>query len=229
MAETEYLLYHYPLCPFSRKVRVCLWEKGISYDMVLEDFWKKRFEFIKMNPAGDLPVLVERKNGQEHVFSNHTAICEYLNETVAGLDLFGADVFFRAEVRRICGWFDILFYKEVTLPLTEELVFKRLAPEKEPDSVRIRSARHNLNRHMKYIEWLSERRNYLAGRNLSLADFDVASHVSVLDYLGEIDWDKYPEAKQWYWKLKSRQSVQSLLKDRITGIIPPDSYLNLDF
>ena len=53
MAETEYLLYHYPLCPFSRKVRVCLYEKGISYDMILEDFWKKRFEFIKMNPAGE--------------------------------------------------------------------------------------------------------------------------------------------------------------------------------
>ena len=196
---------------------------------MMEEVWEKRFEFMKMNPAGDLPVLVEKKDDEERVFSNHNAICEYLNETKAGLDLLGADVFFRSEVRRLCGWFDTLFYREVYEPLADEKIFKRLHPEKAPDSGRIRAGRHNLNRHMKYIEWLAERRNYLAGRNLSLADFDVAAHISVLDYLGEIMWENFPEAKAWYAKIKSRPSVQSLLTDRIAGIIPPDSYLDLDF
>ena len=45
-------LYHYPLCPFSRKVRLLLYEKGLSYNMIMETPWARRPEFLKINPAG---------------------------------------------------------------------------------------------------------------------------------------------------------------------------------
>ena len=93
----------------------------------------------------------------------------------------------------------------------------------------IRAARENLKRYFKYIDWLAARRSYLGGKALSMADLTVASHISVLDYLGEVSWDNYPEMRIWYSKIKSRPSFSSLLQDKIAGIIPAESYSNLDF
>ena len=93
----------------------------------------------------------------------------------------------------------------------------------------IQAARENIKRYFKYIDWLSARRVYLGGKSLSMADLTVASHLSVLDYLGEVSWDSYPEMRIWYSKIKSRPSFSSLLQDKIPGIIPSESYSNLDF
>ena len=51
----------------------------------------------------------------------------------------------------------------------------------------------------------------------------------LLDYLGEINWDLYPDAKLWYAKLKSRPSFNSLLNDKLSGIMPSENYADLDF
>lgn len=226
MTKERVTLYHYPLCPFSRKVRLCLFEKGVEHVLQFEKPWERRIDFLKLNPAGEVPVLVDVDGT---VLSAHQAICEYLNETRLGMDLLGDNPVFRAEVRRLMAWFDTLFYKEVYETLVDEKLLKQVQGKKEPDSVIIRAGRYNLKRHLKYVEWLAERRNYLAGAHISMADFDVAAHVSVLDYLGEIDWNAYPETKAWYARIKSRPSFQSLLMDRLPGMIPPDSYSDLDF
>ena len=84
-------LYHYPLCPFSRKVRLLLRERSIDPDLITETFWGKRKEFLKMNPSGDVPVLIIKKrihkileNFDTHQLSTETkqATSQYhLNET----------------------------------------------------------------------------------------------------------------------------------------------------
>ncbi len=80
-------LYHYPLCPFSRTVRLCLYEKNISYVLVFEKPWERRIDFLKLNPAGTVPVF-EDEDGT--ILSDYRAICEYLNETRVGLEMLGA-------------------------------------------------------------------------------------------------------------------------------------------
>ena len=52
-------LYHLPLCPFSRKVRVVLKEKNLDFDLKQERVWERRPEYLQMNPAAEVPVLVE--------------------------------------------------------------------------------------------------------------------------------------------------------------------------
>ena len=64
---------------------------------------------------------------------------------------------------------------------------------------------------------------------LNLADLAAAAHLSVLDFLGDIDWSRHPEAKSWYAKMKSRPSFRDLLGDHVVGIKPPEHYSNLDF
>jgi glutathione S-transferase len=51
----------------------------------------------------------------------------------------------------------------------------------------------------------------------------------VLDFIGDIDWAKFPPAKEWYVRIKSRPSFRSLLSDRIAGMTPPGHYAELDF
>jgi len=219
-------LYHFSLCPFSRKVRLFLYEKGIPFGLVYEEPWKRREGLLALNPVGDVPVLVEPDGS---VLTQHNAICEYLNELVPEVNLMGETIKGRAEIRRITGWFDSAFYMDVFKPLVGERVIKAMKTGAEPNSMMIRAARDNLKNYLKYLEWTAVRRNYLAGKALSMADLAVAGHLSVLDYLGEISWENYPETKQWYSKIKSRPSFSSLLQDKIAGIMPSGTYTNLDF
>jgi glutathione S-transferase len=45
-------LYHTPLSPACRKVRLMLKEKGLAFQLKPEDFWQRRVEFFALNPAG---------------------------------------------------------------------------------------------------------------------------------------------------------------------------------
>ena len=118
---------------------------------------------------------------------------------------------------------------DVYKPLVGERVIKALKSKETPDSVLIRAGRENLKRYMLYLDWLAAHRSYLAGRNMSMADLGIAAHISVMDYLGEIEWDDYPDAKMWYMKIKSRPSFAPLLSDKVSGIMPAEKYAELDF
>ena len=68
----------------------------------------------------------------------------------------------------------------------------------------IRAARANVKLHLKYTNWLAGTRHWLAGPRITYADLAAAAAISVLDYLGEIDWRDHGAAREWYTRLKSR-------------------------
>ena len=51
-------LFHHPLSPLSRYVRLILSEYGLETRLVEERFWERREEFLLLNPAGEIPVLM---------------------------------------------------------------------------------------------------------------------------------------------------------------------------
>ena len=67
-------------------------------------------------------------------------------------------------------------------------------------------------------------RRWLAGAQLSLADFAAAAQISVIDYLGALDWSGHEEAHGWYRVMKSRPSFRPLLTEKMDGIPPPAGY-----
>jgi glutathione S-transferase len=220
------LLYHVALCPFSRKVRVVLNEKALAHQLQVEKVWDRRPQFLALNPAGQVPVLVEDDG---FVLAESGAICEYLEEIAAKPVLLGTKPKARAEVRRLVGWFDLKFDRDVTRNLVGEKMMKRFLGLGEPNSAAIRAGHANLPIHLDYISYLAERRSWLAGDDLSLADIAAAAHLSCLDYIGDVPWAKYPVAKDWYVRLKSRPSFRPLLADHIAGMPPPRHYADLDF
>ena len=226
-----YTLYHHSADPLSRKVRLMLAEKGLDFTLSTEEPWNEQPAFLAKNPGKDIPVL-EEPDG--HILCGHRPICEYIDE-ITSRPLFGAYARDKAEVRRLCDWFDEKFYKEVTLYLAGEKILKRLNGG-TPDSDAIRAGKVNIIGHMNYTEWLLNQRNWLAGETFTMADFAAAAQFSVLDYIGEVPWDKsdngaliFEETKNWYARVKSRPSFRALLTDRIPGILPAGHYGDLDF
>lgn len=219
-------LYHVWLHPFSRKVRLALAEKKLEFELQVEKIWERRTAFLAMNPAGDVPVLVENDGT---ILSNSQVICEYLEEVYPEVNLIGKDPLQRAETRRLVGWFDVKFNREVTDNLVGEKLMKRFLKLGEPHGPSIRAGHANIHYHLDYIGFLCEKRTWLAGDNFTLADIAAAAHLSAIDYIGDVPWEEHHHARDWYARVKSRPAFKPLLEDRIPGFMPAEHYENVDF
>ena len=223
-------LYHLPISPACRKVRLVMAEKGLDFELVEERDWERRDEFLMLNPAGEVPVLVVEEG---EPLSGATPIAEYLEETSPDVKLLPEEPLARAEVRRLVDWFDRKFAAEVSDGLIFEKVTRRFLSAADgggaPDMIVVRAALHNLRYHLDYICYLMEERNWLAGEALTLADLTAAAHLSCLDYVGDVPWAQYQGAKDWYVRIKSRPSFRGILADHMAGMPPPKLYANLDF
>jgi glutathione S-transferase len=218
-------LYHFPLSPFCRKVRLTMAEKRLEVELIEERYWEPSPEFLRRNPAGKVPVL--RLDGR--VLSESQAICEYLDETVPEPRLIPREPEARYEVRRLCAWFDDKFHGEVTSKLLYERVNKKVMGQGYPDSRAVKAGAGRIKYHLDYMSWLLDQRRWLGGDSMSLADFTAAAHLSCLDYISDVDWNRSANVRDWYAKIKSRPSFRTLLADQIPGFPPPAHYADLDF
>ncbi len=219
-------LFHLPLSPYCRKVRLVLAEKRLPFELRVERAWERREEYLQLNPAGTVPTLVE---DNDLAIPDSNVICEYLDEAYPDNTVVGHTLGERVEVRRLVAWFDGKFDAEVTRNLNGEKYIKRLAGRGHPDATALRNGYTALREHLQYLGWLAETRKWLAGATISLADFAAAAHISVLDFQGDIDWNVSPSAREWYARMKSRPGFRALLNDRVPGMTPPAHYADLDF
>lgn len=218
-------LYHFPLSPFSRKVRLTLAEKRLEVELIEERYWEPSPDFLRRNPAGKVPVLrIDNK-----MLSESQAICEYLEESVPTPPLMPRDLDARFEVRRLCAWFDDKFNAEVTSKLLFERVNKKVMGQGYPDSKAVKSGAARIKYHIDYMGWILDQRRWLAGDVMTLADLTAAAHLSCLDYISDVDWNRSATVKDWYAKIKSRPAFRSLLADEVPGFQPSAQYTDLDF
>lgn len=218
-------LYHVALSPFCRKVRLTLAEKKLEVELVEERYWEQQPDFLRRNPAGKVPVL--KMDGM--VMAESQAICEYIEETHPEAPLMPRDPAARYEVRRLCAWFDDKFDDEVTAKVMGERVWKKVRKEGYPDSKTVKAGLSAIKYHLDYMGWLLDQRRWLAGDVMTLADFAAAAHLSCLDYISDVDWNRQEAVKDWYAKIKSRPAFRSLLADQLPGMPPAPQYAELDF
>ena len=218
-------LYHFPLSPFCRKVRLTLAEKRMEVELVEERYWEPSPDFLRRNPAGKVPIL----KLENRTLSESQAICEYLDEIAPNPPLMPRDPDFRYEVRRLCAWFDDKFHQDVTSKLLYERVNKKFMKLGYPDSKNVKFGAAQIKFHLDYMAWLLDQRRWLAGDQMTLADFTAAAHLSCLDYISDVDWNRSATVKDWYAKIKSRPSFRTLLADQVPGFPPPAHYADLDF
>lgn len=218
-------LFHVPLSPFCRKVRLSLAEKRLDVELVEERYWERDPDFLRRNPAGKVPVM--RLNGM--TLAESAAICEFLEERYPDPPLLPDTPEGRFEVRRLVGWFDDKFHRDVTANLLYERVNKKITGEGYPDSAAIKAGARAIKFHLDYMAWLLDQRRWLAGNTMTLADFAAAAHLSALDYISDVDWNRSENVREWYAKIKSRPAFRSILADHVPGFPPPAHYADLDF
>lgn len=218
-------LFHVPLSPFCRKVRLVLAEKRIEVELVEERYWERDGDFLRRNPAGKVPVL--RMDGR--TMSESQAICEYVEETNPTPALMPLTPAERYEARRLVFWFDDKFHNEVTSKLLYERVNKKVMGHGYPESRNVKTGAANIKFHLDYMGWLLDQRRWLAGDTMTLADFAAAAHLSCLDYISDVDWNRNANVRDWYAKIKSRPAFRGLLADQVPGFPPPAHYADLDF
>ena len=241
------ILYHYRLSPFCRKIRIMLAEKGCPFEPDDENIPENLLAEAPLEQPPLLIELTEKKDAEENLsyeesyLFDHEIIAEYIEEKYPSPPLMGTDIKERAEIRRLCRWFDEKFYSEVGGIILLEKLEKRLY-NVSPDSVKLGNARKKLKDHLFYISHLLRKNDRLlssnSSNNITMADITAAAHLSVLDYFGEINWNgdteknviDYTLIRDWYARIKSRQSFRPLLSDRVKGVDPySDDYSKLDF
>ncbi len=228
------LLFHHPLCPHSRFIRLALAEYGLEADLFEEKVHERREDFLLIDPAGRTPVLIADGG---LVVPGAGTIAEWLDEAygtrLPAFRLMPTDIAGRVETRRLTDWFNQKMFAEVTDWLVTQKVYKRFMPSNAgggaPDMALVRAARANIRHHLAYIGFLVSERNWLAGPRMTYADLAAAAHFSVADYLGDVPWDEDELAKGWYQRIKSRPSFRALLADRVLGMAPSAVYADLDF
>ena len=218
-------LFHVPLSPFCRKVRLSLAEKKIEVELVEERYWEPSPDFMRRNPAGKVPIL--KMNGQ--MLAESGPICEYIEEKHPSPALMPSTPEGRYEVRRLVNWFDDKFHHEVTSKLLYERVNKKLMGQGYPESRNVKAGAKAIKYHLDYMGWLLDQRRWLAGDAMTLADFAAAAHLSALDYISDVDWNRNAVVRDWYAKIKSRPAFRSILADNVPGFPPPAHYADLDF
>lgn len=197
-------LYDYPQCPFCRKVRVVLAEKGIKYERVFVDLRKKeqkREEFLRLNPYGKVPVLLD--NGD--VIYESSVINEYINEKYPNPPLMPSDLTERARARILVDFCESHFHIP-WFSIYREMTFK---PENERDGELIEKSKNEIKEHLSRLNQGLESHEFLTG-SYTLADAAFTPRVALFDSLGIRIDSEFKNVRNWVERIKSRPSYKAL-------------------
>ena len=232
--QEQQCLYHFPICPFCRKIRfiLALNEVNNCYYRI-ENFWEKREKFCRINPSGEVPVFAIQRDDfdgkKSMVLWGQNTIIDYLRNKYPVNTLLSVKIDERAKIMKYNEFFDTKFYNDVTKPILEERVYTFYKKKRLSNVDVIKLARINLEEHLRFIETVLQKRDHIASTFFSLADLSLACQISSLDYLGEIDWEMHPILKDWYIPIKSKPAFREILYDIIADFRPSSWYRELDF
>ena len=125
------VLHHHELFASSRVIRLVIAERGIVCLPKSERPWDRVEEFLRLNPAGEVPVLMTEDS---KAICGALVIAEYLEEIEEKTPLIWGSASQRAEIRRLTDWFEGTFMREVGAPLLNERFIKRFVGKGQPSS-----------------------------------------------------------------------------------------------
>mgnify|MGYP001421435915 CR=1 FL=1 len=114
--EVMQILHHHELYASSRIIRLVMAERGIVCLPKSEQPWVYVEDFLRLNPAGEVPVLMTEDGD---AICGATVIAEYLEEIEEKTPLIWGSAKERAEIRRLTEWFERKFMQEAEERLEE--------------------------------------------------------------------------------------------------------------
>lgn len=205
----RFQLYSWPT-PNSYKVTILLRELGLPYDFHVVDISKgEQFlpDFLQKNPNNKIPVLVDDSVASSPaVLFESGCILEYLaDKTQKFLPPVGNPK--RYEVLKWLYWQMAGFGPM----LGQNHHFSQYAPEKIPYAID-RYVNESKRLYKVLDHQLARTQNFVAGTELSIADFAVYPWVVSHEKQG-IDLKDYSAVKKWFETLSMRPSVVESYKE----------------
>jgi glutathione S-transferase len=192
-------LYNTQYCPYARRTRMVLHEKGIDFEVHEVDLSNKSEEFLSVSPYGKVPVL--RVNGSSLYESN--IVNEYLDEVYGSPKLMPEYPEERAAVRSWMAFADDYFFPTIFTV--------RMGPQRGYPEEQIQGAKEKLDDALSRLEHQLESREYLVGE-CSLADIAHAGNFHRLRELaesGDVPLHKYPNVTAWMERVEMRESYKA--------------------
>jgi len=199
-------LYDFPQSPYCQKVRLVLAEKDLSYEKVFVDLMKneqKAAEFLRLNPYGKVPVLVD----EDEVMYDSTVINEYLEDEYPHPPLMPEESGARARVRMLEDFADNSFTAQGGLLMAE-----LRKPAEQVDQERVQRYRADLGRVLEFVERHLDGKEYMSG-SFSLADLAFVPRLLMLPKLGVEIPSRLINVLAWSERVKRRPSVKQLQQE----------------
>ncbi|WP_295848397.1 glutathione S-transferase family protein [Tardiphaga sp.] len=225
------ILHHAWKSSASRRVRLCLAEKGLAYEGRVVDMGKLEHhspEYLKINPNGVIPTLIH----DNQPLHESGTICEYIDETWPEPPLRPASSYDRALMRNWIRHIDGLIHnliifnwrhhlQKVASQWTDEELAERLknipSQERQESWLRVArkpytdeerdGARRKLVELLDRMEASLEETGWLVGDSYSIADIAAVPFVKRIDEEiapDEVAAQRRPRVALWWQTIQAR-------------------------
>lgn len=186
------------------RVKIVLHEKGLAYETVRIDLHRgeqKNPEFLKLNPYGKVPVIVD---GEKVLFES-CIINEYLDEKYPNPPLMPNDPYARGRSRVLIDY-GLNYMHAPYWALRGEML--KEGPDR--DRAVIGEKRQTLRDLLQYLEVEIGDKPHLMGE-ISLADIALVTRFFRMESYGALPAPSLPRLGAWLQRMKARPSVRSIL------------------
>jgi glutathione S-transferase len=192
-------LYNTQRCPYARRTRMVLHEKGIDFETYEVDLANKSEEFLAVSPTGKVPVIVV--DGDSLYESN--VVNQYLDEVTDEPKLMPEDPRRRAHARIWMAFADTDFFPAVFVT--------SVGRERGYSEEQISEASERLRTALGKLEERLKGRDYLADE-FSLADIAHAGNfvrLRELEKRGEVSLGEHPNVAAWMVRIEDRGGYEA--------------------
>ena len=203
-AQRPIQLYDFASSPNCQRVKVVLAEKNLPYESVPVDLRKgeqKKPDFLKLNPYGKVPVIIDGAT----VLYESLMINEYLEEKYPEPPLMPTDPAKKAKIRILIDY----GISHLDSPY-QKIRIESMKDEKERNRETIENAKKELQSLLQRFERELGEQPYLAG-DFSLLDAALVSRFLRFEGFGVLPDPSLPRLGQWLQRTKDRPSVRAIM------------------
>ena len=203
------IVYGAPLSPFVRKVRLCLLEKDLLYQLEIITPFGQPDWYREINPLGRIPAL---RDG-ELTLADSSVICQYLEDKhPQQAALYGREPAHSAQIRWLEKYADYELAPLCTFTVFRNRVLKPTMGKSSDEASIAAALNDKLPPHFDYLEQQLGNKEYFVDGQLSMADLALACQLVNMEHGGELlDANRWPGLATHYARMKARASLQSVL------------------
>lgn len=200
-----------PLSPFVRKVRVCMQEKQLGYNLEVIMPFATPDWYKEISPLGRIPGF---RDDSGFSLADSSVICQYLDEAHPHTpSLTGNNPQERAKIRWFEKYADYELAPHTTFNVFVNRVLKPVRGEACDEASILIALTEKLPPHFDYLEQQLGTQNYLVGNQFSLADIALISQLINFEYAGEIvDGTRWPSLEAYFQRLKAHPSIHAVVQ-----------------